>query len=133
MVSAVDRVVSMGIAPLLHLQGMEKGGILSLPDLWFGPYFDLGSSRMPDKRNVRNDILRLLYRYYTERLAHRPLPSVTVILVGDPNSVSGGKVQRATKVMLEALGSQANVAVGDPAHVATGVGSGDGLASLQIG
>ncbi|KAI4662663.1 uncharacterized protein J4E79_003972 [Alternaria viburni] len=104
-------------ALLLHLEGLNGAVELSWPNMYLELQFDLGSSRTPDEQDVRNSVLNFLYHHYNERLGRGP-PNMTVILVGDPESVGDGKVQRATKIVLEALGAHAEVLAENSAHVA---------------
>ncbi len=104
-------------ALLIHLDGVEKAVELSWPNMYLAPHFELGSSRTPDEHDVRNSVLRFVYHHYNERLGRGP-PNMTVIVVGDLESVGDGKVQRATTIVLEALGSHAEVWADNPGYVA---------------
>ena len=104
-------------ALLLHLEGLNGAVELSWPNMYLQMLFDLGSSRTPDEQDIRNSVLHFLYHHYNERLGRGP-PNMTVILVGDPDSVGDGKVQRATKIVLEALGAHAEVLAENSAYVA---------------
>ncbi|KAI4621980.1 hypothetical protein J4E80_004355 [Alternaria sp. BMP 0032] len=104
-------------ALLLHLDTLGKAVELSWPNMYLDLHFDLGSSTTPDEQDVRNSVLRFLYHHYNERLKEGP-PNMTVILVGDPTSASDGKVQRATTIVLEALGAHADVLAENPAYMA---------------
>jgi hypothetical protein len=105
-------------ALLLHLEGLEKAVELSWPNPYLQLSFDLGSSRSPNEFDIRDLVLQFLYHHYNERLKHGPPNPITVILSGDAYSFSDGKVQRATKTVLEAIRSRADIWAENPEYVA---------------
>jgi hypothetical protein len=105
-------------ALLLHLEGLEKAVELSWPNPYLEISFDLGRSRLPSELDIRDLILQFLYHHYNERLGHGPPDPITVILSGDAYSFSDGKVQRASRIVLEALHSSADIWAETPEYIA---------------
>jgi hypothetical protein len=105
-------------ALIIRLSIMRKAIELSWSHMELNTSFDLGSAQSPDELDIRDFFLHFLYQYYFKPAPDGPPDSITVLMAGSPESLSDGKVQRATKDVINALGAEADIMDSDPAFMA---------------
>jgi hypothetical protein len=80
--------------------------------------FEMGSNQDPDEEEILEFILRFLYDEYVKQLPP-PVPAkVTVLVTGSASSLADGKVERAARSAVAALGSKIDFFTKNPEYIA---------------
>lgn len=107
-----------GTALLAHHDYMRKALELPAPSMILKTSFDMGSDQVTVEEDFRDFILQFLYHEYIVRVPDGVPTSVTVIITGGAEGLADGKVERATKAVVEALGSRPEMFVENPEYIA---------------
>jgi hypothetical protein len=106
-----------GTALLAHHRYMRKAREMPWPSMILKTSFSMGSDQDPAEEDIQDFVLRFLYHEYFVRLLGAP-DSVTIIITGSALGLADGKVERATKAVVEALGWKPEMLIKNPGYIA---------------
>jgi hypothetical protein len=106
------------VALLAHHSYKRKALEIPWPSMILKTSFNMGSNQAPAEEDIRDFILQFLYHEYIVRVGVGVPDSVTVIITGSALGIADGKVERATKAVVEALGSKPEMLIENPGYIA---------------
>jgi hypothetical protein len=105
-------------ALLLHHSWMDKAIELPAPHMQLQMSFDKGSNHDPSEQDLTEFILSFLYDEYVKALPPPVPKKVTMLITGSAQSLADGRVERAARTAVGALGSTIEMFAGNPEYMA---------------
>jgi hypothetical protein len=105
-------------ALFLHHEWMDKALEIPWPSMILKMSFDMGSMGDLAEEDIRDFILEFLYDEYIVRDVQEAPKMVTVISTGSASSLDDGKVERAAKSAVAALGLEIDIYTKNPEYIA---------------
>lgn len=106
------------VALLLHHSWKREAIEVSWPYMQLQMSFEMGSNQNPDEEDILEFILRFLYDEYVKQLPPPVPEKVTVLVTGSASSLADGKVERAARKAVAALGSEIDIFTKNPEYTA---------------
>lgn len=106
------------VALMLHHSWMDKAIEIAWRYMQLKMSFDMGSDQQPEEDDIIECIIRFLYDEYVKQLPPPVPEKVTVLITGSEASLADGKVERAARKAVAALGSKIDIFASNPEYIA---------------